>query len=137
MASAALKPSSVFGSGSIQPDQRAAQRFRVLMPGSITLLDGVFDYAIEDISLSGARFITDVPLAKQQEGILHCTPLEVLFSVVWTDGKTAGVHFEEEIALGTVRALRWHNDRFRSQHDAALRGLVQAWASKEPVTGAV
>ncbi|WP_209347319.1 PilZ domain-containing protein [Pontixanthobacter sp. CEM42] len=132
MASAALDLSPVFGSDSIQPDQRAAERFRVLMPGSITLLDGVFNCAIEDISLSGARFITDVPLRKGQEGILLCSPLEVLFSVVWTDGNIAGVHFEEEITLGTVRTLRWHNDRFRNQHDAALLNLVQEWASETP-----
>lgn len=129
MANAALKISLGEDHGSGQPDFRAAERFRVLLPGSITVLDGVFDCAVEDVSMSGARFITDVPLASAQEGILHCAPLEVLFSVVWTDGKTAGVKFEEEIALGTIRELRWHNDRFRSQHDAELKEIVHDWAT--------
>ena len=110
-------------------ERRAAERLRVLLPGTLILLDGEYDCAIEDISVSGARIIADAALKKGREGILKCSPLEAFFSVVWTDGKTAGIQFEEEITLGTVRALRWHNDRFRSQHDADLRNIVQDWAT--------
>jgi hypothetical protein len=130
MANAALQISPSCENDQHQSDLRAAERFRVLMPGSITLLDGVFDCAIEDVSHSGARFITDVPLQVGKEGILACPPLEVLFSVVWTDGKTAGIKFEEEIPVGTIRALRWHNDRFRNRHDAQLSEIVHEWATE-------
>ncbi len=111
------------------PNRRQAERLRVLMPAALTLLDGVFDCALEDISQTGARFIADAPMEEGQQGILHCQPLEMLFRVVWTDGKTAGVQFDEEASLGVIRALRWHNDRFRAQHDAELKELVRDWAS--------
>jgi len=112
-----------------QANRRTADRFRVLMPGTLTILDGVFDCAIEDVSATGARFISDVPFKQGQEGILLCQPLEVLFSVAWTDRKTVGVKFEEEVPVGVIRTLRWHNDRFRDQHNAELKEIIEDWAS--------
>ncbi|MDA7788015.1 PilZ domain-containing protein [Sphingomonadaceae bacterium] len=137
MASAALEfsapdtaPDGVLrGDTGTVPTRRDAKRLRVLLPGKLIILGGVYDCAIEDVSQTGARLIADVDLAIGQQGILQCHPLDELFSVVWTDGKSAGIQFDEEVALGAVRTLRWHNDRYREQHDAELRDMVQDWAT--------
>ena len=134
MASAALKLPAPYSGTSCtdtgsETNRRNAERLRVLLPGKLTILDGVYDLAIEDISQTGARLIADVDLELGQQGILQCHPLDELFSVVWTDGKSAGIQFDEEVALGTIRALRWHNDRHRERHDAELRDIVQDWGS--------
>lgn len=109
--------------------RRRSERLTVCLPGKLILLDGEFDCALEDISQTGARIITDAPLHMGRRGILSCSPLEAVFAVVWTRGQNAGLEFEEEEALGTIRLLRWHNDRDRQRHDAALRDMVQKWGS--------
>jgi len=134
MASAApsislVQTAAIQTAGTQTANRRDADRFRVLMPGTLTILDGVFDCAIEDVSATGARFVSDVPFKTGQEGILLCQQLEVLFSVVWTDRKSAGVKFEEEVPLGVIRTLRWHNDRYRDVHNADLREIIEDWAA--------
>lgn len=109
--------------------RRRSERLTVCLPAKLVLLDGEFDCALEDVSQTGARIITDAPLHMGRRGILSCSPLEAVFSVVWTKGQYAGLEFEEEEALGTIRMLRWHNDRDRQRHDAALREMVQKWGS--------
>ena len=109
--------------------RRRSERLTVCLPGKLVLLDGEFDCALEDVSQSGARIITDAPLATGRRGILSCSPLEAVFAVVWTRGQYAGLEFEEEESLGTIRLLRWHNDRDRQRHDATLRAMVQKWGS--------
>lgn len=109
--------------------RRRNERLTVCLPGKLVLLDGEFDCALEDVSQSGARIITDAPLAIGRRGILSCSPLEAVFAVVWTRSRFAGLEFEEEAALGTIRLLRWHNDRDRERHDAMLRKMVQKWGS--------
>ncbi|MFN4113002.1 MAG: PilZ domain-containing protein [Sphingomonadaceae bacterium] len=109
--------------------RRRSERLTVCLPGKLVLLDGEFDCALEDVSQSGARIITDAPLATSRRGILSCSPLEAVFAVVWTRGQYAGLEFEEEESLGTIRLLRWHNDRDRQRHDATLRALIQKWGS--------
>lgn len=104
----------------------------MLLPGKLTLLDGEFDCAIEDVSRTGARVIADASLRIGQQGILRCHPLDALFSVVWTDGKSAGLQFDDEATLGTIRALRWDNDRHRQRYDAELRQMVHNWAAGTP-----
>lgn len=129
MASTALKLPAPNGDTGYDPNLRIAERLRVLLPGKLTILDGNYDCAIEDISQTGARLIADVPLRINQQGILQCYPLDELFLVVWTDGKSVGIQFDDQVALGTIRALRWHNDRFRERHDTKLREIVQDWAT--------
>ena len=109
--------------------RRRSERLAICLPGKLILLDGEFDCALEDISQTGARIITDAPLHMGRRGILSCSPLEAVFAVVWTKGHYAGLEFEEEEALGMIRLLRWHNDRDRERHDAALHQLVQKWGS--------
>lgn len=109
--------------------RRRSERLTVCLPAKLILLDGEFDCALEDISQTGARIITDAPLHMGRRGILSCSPLESVFAVVWTRGQNAGLEFEEEESLGTIRLLRWHNDRDRQRHDAALRDMVQKWGS--------
>lgn len=111
--------------------RRRSERLTVCLPGKLVLLDGEFDCALEDVSQNGARIITDAPLVTGRRGILSCSPLEAVFAVVWTRGRYAGLEFEEEEPLGTIRLLRWHNDRDRQRHDAALRQIVQKWGSGE------
>ncbi len=107
--------------------RRGRERLSVCLPGKLTLMDGEFDCALEDVSRTGARIITDAPLHISRRGILSCSPLEAMFAVVWTKGRYAGLEFEEEERLGTIRLLRWHNDRDRERHDAQLRQIVQRW----------
>lgn len=109
--------------------RRRSERLTVCLPGKLMLLDGEFDCALEDISQTGARIISNAPLAMGRRGILSCSPLEAVFAVVWTRGHYAGLEFEEEEPLGTIRLVRWHNDRDRQRHDAALRDMVQKWGS--------
>ncbi|WP_324260929.1 PilZ domain-containing protein [Altererythrobacter sp. H2] len=109
--------------------RRRSERLTVCLPGKVVLLDGEFDCALDDVSQTGARIITDAPLPVGRRGILSCSPLEAVFSVVWTRGRFAGLEFEEDEPLGTIRLLRWHNDRDRERHDATLRQLVQRWGS--------
>ncbi|MCP5397308.1 MAG: PilZ domain-containing protein [Sphingomonadaceae bacterium] len=111
------------------PHRRAAARLRVCIPGKLILLGGEYDCALEDVSLTGARVVSDAPMTKDQQGILQCTPLEVLFTTRWVHGKAAGLEFEEEVGLGTIRMLRWHNDRYRETHDAELRDMMQDWVA--------
>ena len=99
-------------------------------PARLVLLAGEFECALEDISTSGARIITDVPLRTGNQGILRCSPLDVLFSVCWTEGKSAGLQFDEEASLGTIRQLRWNNDCYRSHHDEELRRMLQGWMKR-------
>lgn len=110
--------------------RRQTERLTVCLPGTLTLMDGEFDCALEDISQTGARVITDAPLHTGRRGILSCSPLDTVFAVVWTRGRLAGLEFEEAEPLGTIRLLRWHNDRDRERHDAALRAMVQRWGSR-------
>ena len=128
MASVALNLTAPNADAKFKPVRRA-ERLRVLLPGKLTIIDGHYDCAIENVSQTGARLIADVPLKISQQGILQCYPLDELFAVVWTDGKTAGIKFDEEVALGSIRALRWHNDRFRQRHDEHLQEIVQDWAT--------
>ncbi|MCL4673050.1 MAG: PilZ domain-containing protein [Sphingomonadaceae bacterium] len=109
--------------------RRRSERLTVCLPGKLVLLDGEFDCALEDISQTGARIISDAPLHMGRRGILSCSPMEAVFAVVWTKGQYAGLEFEEEESLGTIRMLRWHNDRDRQRHDSALRDMVQKWGS--------
>lgn len=109
--------------------RRRKERLTVCLPGKLTLLDGEFDCALEDVSQTGARIITNAPLHMGRRGILSCSPMEAVFAVVWTKARYAGLEFEEEETLGNVRLLRWHNDRDRERHDAALRQIVQRWGS--------
>lgn len=109
--------------------RRRSERLAVCLPAKLILLDGEFDCALEDVSQTGARIITDAPLHMGRRGILSCSPLEAVSAVVWTKGQYAGLEFEEEEALGMIRLLRWHNDRDRQRHDATLRQLVQKWGS--------
>lgn len=128
MASAALDLSAPVSEANFNPG-RSAERLSVLLPGKLTIFDGHYDCAIEDVSQTGARLIADVPLKIGQQGIMKCHPLDELFRVVWTDGKTAGIRFDTKVALGLVRTLRWHNDRYRKRHDAELSEIVQDWAA--------
>lgn len=107
--------------------RRRKERLSVCLPGKLTLMDGEFDCALEDVSQTGARIITTAPLHMGRRGILSCSPLQAVFAVVWTKGRYAGLEFEEEERLGTIRLLRWHNDRDREHHDAHLRQIVQRW----------
>lgn len=109
--------------------RRGKERLSVCLPGKLVLMDGEFDCALEDVSQTGARIITTAPLHTGRRGILSCSPLEAVFAVVWTKGRYAGLEFEEEERLGTIRLLRWHNDRDRDRHDAQLRQIVQRWGS--------
>ncbi|MCB2083965.1 MAG: PilZ domain-containing protein [Sphingomonadaceae bacterium] len=110
--------------------RRSAERFKVLVPARLVLLAGEFECALEDISTSGARIITDVPLRTGNQGILRCSPLDVLFLVCWTEGKSAGLQFDEEASLGTIRQLRWNNDCYRGHHDEELRRMLQGWMKR-------
>lgn len=116
-------------SGHVGPvvDRRKSARLSVLLPGTLTLLDGEFGCAIEDISQTGARIVTDARLRVGREALLRSSPLDELCSVAWVDGHAAGVQFVEEVPLGLIRQLRWHNDRNRAQHDADVRALLSGW----------
>lgn len=132
MASVAPSLPASGDSTAFPPARRQAERLSVLLPAKLTLLDGEFDCAIEDVSQTGARIITDATLRTGQQGILLCHPLDALFSVVWTDGKAAGLEFDEEATLGTIRTLRWDNDLHRQRYDAELRKMVQDWDTGSP-----
>lgn len=108
-------------------ERRGAVRLTVMIPGRLSLLSGDFDCAIEDISQTGARIVTNAKLRAGAECVLTSLPIDNLCTVVWTDGKAAGLEFIDEISLGAVRLVRWNNDRFRGQHDAALKKMVRGW----------
>lgn len=108
-------------------ERRRSERLQVLLPAKLTLMDGEFDCAIENVSQTGARLICDTQLRAGQQGILRCHMLETLFEVVWTDKNTAGIAFDEDVPLGVIRALRWDNTRNRAEHDEVLTQMVRDW----------
>ncbi len=108
-------------------NRRGAERLAVLLPGTLTTLDGEFECAIEDISRTGARIVTDATLREGRECVLACSPLDELCMVAWTEGQAAGLEFTDEAALGTIRMLRWHNDRYHGQNAAAVGRMLRGW----------
>lgn len=119
--------------GGLQPngaERRRAERLAVLLPGTIMLLDGEFACAIEDISTTGARIVSDATLTVGRELLLRSSPLDELCSVAWVAGQAAGLEFIDEVPLGLVRQLRWHYDHNRVQHEFAVREMLRDWVER-------
>ena len=119
MANVPAKPSKV------EPHRRESARLRVCVPGQLILLEGTFDCALDDISQGGARVLCNAPLAQGHSGVLQCQQLDVFFDVAWADRHAFGLHFAEPVALGTIRSIRWFNDRDRDRYERELLAMVQ------------
>ena len=115
------------GAAEAPANRRRAERLAVLLPGTLTTLDGEYECAIEDISRTGARIVTDATLREGRECLLNCSPLDELCTVAWSEGQAAGLEFTEEVSLGTIRLLRWHNDRDSARHQAEIGRMLRGW----------
>lgn len=111
------------------PQRRGAARLRVSIPAELVLLERNCACSLADISLTGARVACDAPPRSGATAILKCAPLEVLCTVIRVQGKAVGLRFEEEVDLGVIRMLRWHNDSRPRDDTYETRLAARAWVT--------
>ncbi|MWV28141.1 PilZ domain-containing protein [Aurantiacibacter rhizosphaerae] len=86
-------------------DRRAAPRIRVNHPATMVMPSGNRTGRIFDISINGARFVTDDPPATGVGVILDWTMHEAYCQVTWTKPGMCGVQFDRSLPARVVEEL--------------------------------
>ena len=84
---------------------------------------------LADLSISGARILTNDPPKKGTEVLLRWDQFEAFGEVVWTGGVHCGIAFFDPIPEQSVLATRELDDTARLPEDKELvREAVRHWA---------
>lgn len=87
------------------PDRRAAPRTRVNCLATMVMPSGNRSGRLFDISINGARFVTDDPPANGVGVILDWTMHEAYCKVTWTKPGMCGVEFDRPLPMRVVEEL--------------------------------
>lgn len=85
--------------------RRSLARLRLGVPARLITLNGVQDVLLDDLSMSGAQISLSVG-EQFSSGILEWLDFDELVDVVWHDGPTCGVKFENNLSKGCILATR-------------------------------
>lgn len=103
---------SITGMGLHNPDhsapagRRISPRLRVQLPVQIITLEGQGQAVLENISLTGARFASDLPVRIGMSCLLRLQRIELFGDITWQANGRAGLIFDEELSPGQLVALR-------------------------------
>jgi hypothetical protein len=78
--------------------RRAAPRATVLMSAAMHAVGNSQTVSLLDVSKTGAKLRTRVPLAMDQHVWIKIPPNDVFGSVVWVDGEQCGIHFDAPLS---------------------------------------
>ncbi|MGB3794952.1 MAG: PilZ domain-containing protein [Alteraurantiacibacter sp.] len=86
-------------------ERRSAPRTRVNCPATMVMPSGNRQGRLFDISINGARFITDDPPAQGVGVILDWTTHEAYAQITWTRPGMCGVQFDRPLPVRVVEDL--------------------------------
>ncbi|MGB3723238.1 MAG: PilZ domain-containing protein [Pacificimonas sp.] len=83
---------------------RETGRARVILRGVLRFSGGDHECRVADLSATGARIMTDIPLSEGEiVGLTIASHGEFPGAVIWSDGQEAGVQFIEGVEGGLRR----------------------------------
>src|SRR5687768_2687530 len=84
-----------FGKRSDGPGgRRAAPRTSVLMSAAMHAVGASQTVSLLDVSKTGAKLRTRVPLGLDQHVWIKLEPSDVFGTVIWAEGEECGIHFD-------------------------------------------
>ncbi len=112
-----------FGGRGQAPGRRQAARVRLALPAKVILITGHQPCQLDDLSQTGAQ-ISMERLAPPIGGdvVLMVNGVEAFGTVVWRQGNSFGLCFDEPMPMDDVVKLRGLNDHFQTlQQQQVLR----------------
>lgn len=108
--------------------RRARSRLRVRLPVRVSTRTQTRSGILADLSLTGARILSDVELKLGAELLLEWGKFEAFGEVVWSRGQYCGISFFEMISDATLIATRNLDDAAHLPGDRdLLRQAAKSW----------
>ena len=86
--------------------RRRAERKPVLMSAAMHTVGASRTVSVRDVSKTGARITSSLPLRPGQEVWLKLPPSDVFARVRWTEGSVSGLHFEQPLGEADAKRLQ-------------------------------
>lgn len=86
--------------------RRAAPRASVLMTAAMHALGSSQTVSVLDVSQTGAKLRTRLPLKLDQHVWIKIPPNDVFGSVVWAEGAECGIHFDTPLSAEDAAILQ-------------------------------
>lgn len=114
--------------GPVVGGRRHCSRLRVRLPARLVTHTETRRVILADLSLTGARLLTQGALRDGQEAVLEWDRHEAFGAVVWQEGPACGLLFFDPIDEATLMATRGIDDAARLPQDRELvRQIARQW----------
>lgn len=107
--------------------RRAAARLRLSVPARLVSVLGTHDCYLVSLSQTGARVVTERPLATGASAWLQIAAQEHFCIVVRAGVAMTAMVFEEPLNQQQVLDVRTYAERFDANERAAMRAELRAW----------
>jgi PilZ domain len=89
-------------SAALQIEERAVERTRVLLTGTLMTPEGAVQVRVRDISPAGAQIWTERPVRAGCDAVYKRGCLFAAARIVWSEDRHAGLSFYREVPLSEV-----------------------------------
>lgn len=116
------------GSEDPQSGRRKSSRLRLFLPAVVEEMTGSGPSSIWNLSTIGAQISTESVLRVGSDVILKYGPIDALCLVVWANGNTYGLEFEEPVTEDAIVFARCTAEHQPEQQERARLAAAKGWS---------
>ena len=114
-------------SRSHSPDNRAAPRLALSLPGKFMATHGTYECILTNLSRTGTLIAVKERLAVGSEGFLRCGPIDHFMIVARQDKGLVGLTFEIPVNDGFVEGIAFYQDQLAEIEQSRLARTARGW----------
>lgn len=107
--------------------RRENARAMIGAPAKLTLVSGLSDCYVIDLSCTGARIATSEVLKPGLEALIAINDIELFGQIVWGKRGQFGLVFEKPLPIETVVQLRWQADQICEYEKDEAVARIRDW----------